>query len=149
MKAKIFVLLSILIVASTVDAQEYLFGDGVSDAFMQKTNAGDVYDLLCKAQVRFALNQCTVVNGERQTYMDKNVLVIEANLPGQTVYRFGLKFAGESAAFNFFLDVKSQLSRFVPVFADGETWGAYFEDGLVAATLSGVDVIFAIGQDKK
>ena len=136
------IFLVIFIPISFVEAQEYLkFKDKISDAFIPNTNARAVYNLWFGATMRFTLGDYVIVNGNKQTYVDEILVIEERQNFGQT-WRFGLKFSNEGAAFNFFQDIKNQLALFVRVETIASTWAASFEDGLIMAQLSGINVIF-------
>jgi hypothetical protein len=131
-----------------LDAQqtgEYLWGKEKSRAFIVGTNAEDIFKLWFAAKTRFALNEYIVgEDGKKRTYVD-DILVIESQHRNDTTHQFGFKFASVGDAFNFYQDVKNQMSLFVPIRNDNNTFAAFFADGSIVLNLSGTNVFVLIG----
>jgi hypothetical protein len=132
------------VVPVSITADEFLFKGTLSEAFIPDTNAITAYNIWFGAITNFALGNYIIQDGERHTYVD-NILVVESKAGANTAYKFGLKFASEGDAFKFFVDVRSQLSIYVPVQINQTIFGAIFADGVITSELSGMNVFFIFG----
>lgn len=128
---------------------EYLWGKEKSHAFITNTNADDIFKLWFGAKMRFALNECVVgEDGKKRTYSN-GILVVESQSNDDTTYQFGLKFADKSSAFNYYHDVKNQMSLFVPIRNDNNMFAAFFDDGDFLLELSDDEVFILIALFEK